>query len=310
MINRLIVIPCVVAGLAGAAAAEVASVDVEFDRWNYPFNASPGARTGGSTFGAIGNPAFDDRDAQILLGFRTSAIEAGRGASSYRIDAASVTLTTATHNAFVLDPSYDEAATYGDETSDPDAGRPVELFGIGFRNGYSSAGLGETGSGPPVLEESEVYGLPGPPAAESRNGFATDDEAGTGRDVSNSIRNGFDPSPWAIGNVVDLEPGQPVPMDAALTFDIDLNNPNAVRWLQQGLDEGQLYFAVTSLHESVQGSSEGIPAFHLGDSSGASLGQRAKLSIEYEIVPEPSSVVLLGLGLGLLIRPRHKRRRF
>jgi hypothetical protein len=309
MLNRLLIMTWALTSALAAASAAARDVPVDFDRWMYPFNASPGARTSGSTFGAVQNPAFDDLDAQILIGFDATAagIPEGAGAGNYRIAAARVELTTATDRAFVLDSTYDAWSTYVDESTD-DAGRPVELYGVGYRHGFTNAGLsGSTAEpGPPVFEEVEAFGAPGPPSPESRNAYASDYADGTARDVSNHVRQRFDPVPWALGSVEGLAPGDAVPIQATMHFDLDLTNSTVLQQLQQGLDQGKLFFAVASRHTSVQGSSEGIPSFHLGDATGASLGQRARLHLDYEIVPEPCAATLLAMAL--VLWPRRRRR--
>ena len=305
MLSRFLAMLFVVVALTGTGLADSAVIDVGFDRWMYPFNASPGDRPSGSTFGAVGIPDFDDRDAQIVIGFDTagSGIPSGIGTSNYVINSARVELTTATDEAFVLDPTYDAYTTYLEldlgGTPDEDEGRPVELYGMATRNGYVALEIGPTVAGPPIFNEADAFGLPGPPvpANGNRNALSTDDDAESGRDVSNNVRDGFDPSPWSVGDVSSLSAGQSVPVDTAMEFEIDLNNAQALDYLQEGLESGELFFGVSSMHRSVQGSSEGIPSFHLGTLNGDSLGQRAQLHLDYEIVPEPTALGLLAMGV-------------
>jgi hypothetical protein len=289
--------------------ADSLNVSVGFDRWMYPFNASAGTRVSATTFGAVQNPAFDDLDAQILLGFDTASagVPTAAGGGLYRITQATVRLTTATDGAFELDNTYDAFGTYLEEATDSDAGRPLELYGVGFRNGYASAGFGGTVAGPPVFEEAEGFGIPGPPAPQRRHAFASDYAGGQPRDVSNSVREGFDPVPWAIGDVPGLATGSSVPLDTAVVFQIDVHNPDVLAQLQAGLDAGGLFFAVGSRHRSTQGSSEGIPSFHFGGTDGVSIGPRASLQLDYEIVPEPSAAALFGLGVCLVSRSVRRR---
>lgn len=307
MLKQLLLTVVVAAmGVVGVPCrADSTVIDVSFDRWMYPFNASAGARPNGSTFGAVGVPDFDDRDAQILVGFDTSTMIPTGAGGNYEISSAKLRIFTASDEAIVLDSTYDAYTTYLDDSTDEDPGRPVELYGIGFRNGYFSANFGPTIPGPPGFEEADFFGIPGPPvpANQTRNVFATDGVEG--RDISNNVREGFDPSPWAIGNVAGLAAGDPVPQDAMMEFEVDLTNSEALAHLQAGLNDGSLFFAASSMHTSVQGSQAGIPLFHLGTLDGDSLGQRAQLEIDYAIVPEPASIGLLGfalLFLGLRLR--------
>jgi hypothetical protein len=183
----------------------------------------------------------------------------------------------------------------------------VELYGVGFRHGFTTAAISVAmpEPGPPVFEESELFGVPGPPRSESRNVYASDYAVGSARDVSNHVRQGFDPTPWAIGSVAGMMPGSAVPINATLEFEIDLTIPAVIEQLQAGLDQGSLFFSVASKHASVQGSSEGIPSFHLVDAAGGSVGQRAHLHLDYALVPEPSATTLLVLTM--LIWPPLRR---
>ena len=299
MPSRSIVTLYVISSLCNPCLAATVSVEAGFDRWMYPFNASAGARPSGSTFGAIGDAQFDDRDAQIIVGFDTAIadVPTGAGVANYQINAARVVLSSATENAFALDPTYDSYSTYLDQTTDADAGRPVELYGVGLRNGYVFADLGTATAGPPAFEETDPFGPPGPPVPANgiRNAYPTDESATAGRDVSNHVREVTEVTPWATGNVSNLAPGQLVPLDAQIEFELDLTKPDVVSYLQSSLDAGSVFFAVTSMHTSIQGSSDGIPSFHLGAVDGASLGQRPQLHLDYAVVPEPTGGVVLGV---------------
>lgn len=289
---------------AGCFADET-TISTTFDRWMYPFNVTSGIRATGSTFGAINNPAFDDHDAQILIGFDTAGgIPTGQSPANYDIQAITVSLTTAnpTDQSFELDSTYDALATYLDSTADNDAGRPVELYGVGTRNGFIGLSFVDGGAGPPFFEENESFGFPGPPRSEARHVFPSDYAEGTPRDISNSVRNSIETNPWAVGTVEGLDDGNAVPRDSALTFSLDVSNPDVMAYLQNGLNDGELFFSVVSMHSSVQGSSAGIPVFHLGDANRQSAGEIASMSIDYQIVPEPSSVFSVILAIGALVR--------
>src|SRR5688572_779872 len=204
--------------LPGSAQVFSATVDpVDFDRWMYPFNGTPGTRNLAPTFGAVSEaPDFDNRDGQVIVAVDTeeAGIPIGQGASNYNPLRIRV---RATHfeGAFSYDPTYAAWQTYLDpphpsHVADGDAGRPIELYGVGFRNGYvGPLVIGAiTAAGPPNFEENERYcegcGFMG---QAKRNIFALDpgvpDPEG---DVSNNVLRmspltgtGFNPSPWAIG---------------------------------------------------------------------------------------------------------------
>ncbi|MGP1310239.1 MAG: hypothetical protein ACTS27_08590 [Phycisphaerales bacterium] len=219
------------------------------DRWNYPFNPSPGTRTTASLFGTAGYTEFefDDRDALFLIGFDTAGqIPAGEDPERYRITSAVVTATIAFGDAFRYDPTDDSYRTHLDETDpefmpDADAGRPIELFGAAFRNGFTAATFLENSPHGPS------FGL------GVRNSYATDyvgfdpDAMTPPRDVGNNVKDRFDPAPFAIGITVDAAVGGLVPSEAVFTFTVDLSNPAAVAFLRDGLAQGRLRFQLSSL---------------------------------------------------------------
>ena len=85
--------------------------------------------------------------------------------------------------------------------------------------------------------------------------FAAD---AAGRDVSNNVDSlnsgidGFDPIPFAVGQAVRNEnaiaPGTEIIAGDEFVFDVDVSNPEILRYVQTGLAEGQLGFVVTSMH--------------------------------------------------------------
>ena len=289
--------------------ADSAVIPASFDRWNYPFNASPGSRLTGTTFGAVGIEDFDDHDAQILVGFDTA--DAGVPAQNIEITSLTVQLTTSTDQAFQLDPSYDAISTYIDPATDSDPGRPVELYGIGFRNGFFFPAFGPTIPGPIAFEEGEAYVFGNPVAESVRNAFMTDGvrtaEGGL-RDSSNNVEEGYDLAPWAVGSVSGLAAGDLVPVDSALTFEVDLSNPQVAAYVQSGIENGGLFFSVVSMHDSTLGSDIGIPSFYLGDPNLPDLDLPvAQLSLNYEVVPEPWAGYGLLTGVVMLAATRKRR---
>jgi len=284
---------------------ENATINATFDRWNYPFNASPGSRLTGSTFGAVGNPAFDDRDAQIILGFDMAAAGIPSGAE---VTAVSVQLTTSTDNAFEYDPTYDAIATYVDPTLDMDIGRPVELYGLGLRNGFVLPAFDPSTSEQGAFDEGEAFAFGNPAARGARNAFMSDYFDGP-RDISNNVADGIELLPWAVGTIEGLLPADAVPLNAVLSFDVDLSNPNVLGYVEDGLSSGGLFFTVSSMHSSAQGSSAGIPSFFLGDANLPDLELPvAQLQIAYQVVAEPaaSSATLFGIAAIVLVRRRRR----
>jgi hypothetical protein len=217
------------------------------DRWMYAFNENPGAKTTGRTFGAPLLDGFDDFDGQFIVGYETgSQIPIGQGPGSYLVESVKLVLTIANDNAFVYDPSYDALDTIEDDSLDSDDGRPAYLFGLSYRSGFSVETWVENSPyavDPPVVE----------PAQGHRTAYPTDLGGGEARDVSNYAKDGFEPVPWAVGTS-DLAPGDSVPMMTEFTFDLDLDNPLALAYVQESLDLGTLNFAIVAPHPAFGGS--------------------------------------------------------
>ena len=81
-VNRMRTIPALALGLALAQAAsgttdyDVTIDPVDFDRWMYPFNGTPGSRNAASTFSAIGSwptDNLDNKDATMIIAVDTAA---------------------------------------------------------------------------------------------------------------------------------------------------------------------------------------------------------------------------------------------
>ena len=333
----------VFAALVTAAAPAWSSVydvridPIPFDRWMYPFNGTPGTRNLAPTFGAVyADPdSFDNKDGTLILAVDTVAagIPAGQGASNYLPVKVRI---TATHfeGDFLYDPTYDAWQTYLDPSDpnyvpDTDPGRPIELYGVGLRNGYTTVRVGVVGpAGPPGFEEGERYceNSCGGLGQGIRNAFPWDPGAADPHgDVSNNVRrrppltgSGFDPFPWAIGiSTSGLHPGDPVPQgifDASpgetFEFDVDLGDPDVRTYVQQGLNAGVLAFTITSMHE-VQAEVGGMnPNFYTRESTDTAAIKPTMEIVTY--VPEPGFGAGLASGLGALAwlgRRRSRRSR-
>ena len=213
------------------------------DRWNYPFNGSPGSRLSASTFGAVELEGFDDRDAQLVIGFDTSGmVEAGLDAGEYDIISVRVTITNTNGDEFRYDPTYDGHTTYAflDESNDPDPGRPVTLWGVGYRNGYDASSWGEFTmfGGAPVIE----------PAQGARHAFACDfPSIGVARDISNNLKEEFDPMPMAVGQADSATPGAFVAAETDFVFDIQTCDGAFNAYIAAGVASGEVRFSVSSL---------------------------------------------------------------
>ncbi len=279
------------------------------DKWQYAFGGAGGTRTSASTFGAVGSDGFDDRDAQFYTGFDTGPIvPTGAGASNYVILSVTFTLsmgvTTNGDSPHVkFDGTYDEISTYGlngEQINGDDPGRPMELYGVAYRGEYSP--------GVPASNVSVAENSPFGPAGGvegSRYLYPTDFPGGTSlsgahRDVSNNVASGFNPSPFAIGQVAagDLTAGE-IDEDADIVFTLNLANSDVIRYLQLGLNEGRISFLTNSLHAASMGGPVEYPVFYTKENL---LGGRpGRLDMQVQIVPEPSTLTVLLLGFGVCV---------
>lgn len=250
----------------------------------YPFNATPGTRPVISVFGSEpGGTDFDSRDAQFLLGFSTgSQVEPGRGPGNYRIVAAQLTIECASDLVFAYDPTPDPWQTFlapanPSWQADSDAGQPIELFGCGFRNGWTALSYAENspfGAGNVML--------PG-----VRNAFAVGvDGQGNLVDVSNNPRQGFQPIPFAVGQVAGLQPGELVPLGARMSFNVNVANPAIHAYLSDSLNAGRVMLVVSSLTFVVQQGGN-FPAFFAKENPlvTAGLARAARLDLTVRLGP-------------------------
>lgn len=306
---RLVICPLAAFALLSSLGADAATItrSADFDRWMYPFNSSPGTRSTAPVFGAVGTELFDDFDGEFLVGFNTAAaglptsLPAGK---SLKVTSVQV---TATHSsgAFTYDPTFDSYASYlpggdPDAVADSDAGRPIELWGAGLRGGFTKFAFGPTVPGPTAFEEGDIFAFADPTQPKVRNAFAFDPLLG---DVSNPVSDRLlSASPWAVGTTVGVTPGSSVQQGtpglsagSTFTFDVDLSHPGVVNYLQQGIAQGGLYFTITSLAATTQGGSFN-PNFYTRDNFDPAAIEPS-LTVQYEIVPEPTALVIVICGL-------------
>ncbi|MCA9281622.1 MAG: hypothetical protein H6812_08335 [Phycisphaeraceae bacterium] len=281
-----------VVGMLGVAIGGVSAAPVvitrdapDLDRWMYPFNSSSvGTRPGASCFGALGQTelagfTFDERDAQVLVGFDLSA-DVPADLCRYRITQATVRIAVTTDGAFVYDPTIDARETYFGEAmlpggvADGDAGRPIEMFGVGYRNGFDAGSFVETSSFGPMI------------AWRVRNAFATDYASGVPRDVSNSLADGLSVTAFAVGTTTVVSPGAVVPANTDFRFDLDLMNPDVDAYLRDAISGGKLRLAIASMFPAESGGGGGpgtgaYPTFYMKENIFGA-GRRARLSLTIE----------------------------
>jgi hypothetical protein len=277
--------------IACATASHAERYDAMFDqpqldRWMYPFNSTPGTRSTFSVFGSDREvpTQFDARDGQILMAFDTAVtVPSGGGALGYVITRAEVTIQVSNNLVFQLDPTTDPWTCFLPSsdarfTPDADPGQPVELFGVGFRGGWTASSFQETTV---FMNPGQSFLSPG-----VRNAFAAQvDSQGVPTDVSNNPRQGFQAKAFATGTVAGLAPGALVPADSLMRFEIDVSDPGIQRYLAAGLDAGRLFLSASSL-TLVQQQAGAFPVFYARENALVALGfaQAPRLRIEVETV--------------------------
>lgn len=248
------------------------------DKHMYPFiNDIPpnDRRPSASVFGAYGaldnipDYDFDDRDGQFFLDFATSSlVAAGQGAANYQVTSLEIWVVVQNNESFFFDSSADSLSTYQNPATDSDPGRPIEIYGVGYRGGFSRESFNQDS---PFQTFGGVKNV--------RNAYAIDFGGdGNPRDVTNNVEEAFEPSPWAIaeapgsidfsGNFVSapVPSGASVPEGTVLRFRVNLADSKIRSYVQEGLNAGRLHLMVSSLYNATQQTSD-IPKFYTKDSS-------------------------------------------
>lgn len=231
------------------------------DLWNYPFNATPGRRTSASVFREIRENDGAYRYGNFVFAYDTGdLVETGLDPEAYEIISARVQLMTTGNFETPYDPTFDRAATHLPEehsefTPDTDPGRPVELFGTGFRNGIDLLAWTESTPYSPG-QESDVTAFPA---------LLNDQDELVDATLAADFSQPMDSIPLAVGTLTSIEPGEWIPEDTWMDFEIDLSRPTTVAYLQRGIASGRLAFTLTSLNGGGQGVRT-FPEFHTSDS--------------------------------------------
>jgi hypothetical protein len=303
------------------------------DTWFYTNAASPGDRSLGPTFlgGVVVNgsqqfaPLTHDDPSRLgapLFAFNTSPhIEAGHSAERYQINAVTFTATfTYDFDPKKLQYTHDPI-THQQILSEYVNGpvtrrRPMELYGVGFRAGYTGFEFAAPPAVPELLDEvTHPYSAPDGGyiaypivrEAASGGGFAN-------VDVMNSVTGGFSatapgnttaaftPTPWSIGRaylpqvnpndpLVEYAEGADLPDFTTFTFNVDLNATGVRSYIQDALSKGELGFFVSSLHSTgTMGTGGGYPRWLTKESAGfpynADPHELPRLMVDYSILPE------------------------
>lgn len=281
-------------GAGDSETLEISKDGPDGDRWMYPFNATPGTRQAASTFGYWSSldDAFDNRDGQMVITFDTDGDLAPGSASAWRVVSAKVTVQLS-NEGIRLDTTPDDWRNFveaGNEDFIPDAdpGQPIELFGTGYRGGYDAASWFETapfGQGDTTL-----------PGARFAHALGWRD--GSFVDVSNHVREGWNPVPFAVGVVDGLPDGQVIPIDSVFEFELDVQSPGVEAYVLEGLDVGTVAFTITSMTEvEVMGGT--FPLFYCRENIAVDFGiaSAATLDIVLEPAPAGNPCDLTGDGL-------------
>ena len=204
----------------------------------------------------------DSRLGQFMVGWDTTeVVPTIRPATHYLIRHCRVTITLNNGNQVIHDPTHDDYQTYFATNNpawlpDADAGRPVELFGVGFRNSDSATNFAQcstVGNGAPG--SNNVFAV-----SWSTNGLPEDIGNSVGKTNEASLP--FEAWPFSVAQTTDAAPGDAMPAGAQLAFDLNLDDTFLVGYVQRALQQGRLDFMVSSLHEvSGQFGSEPYPAF-------------------------------------------------
>jgi hypothetical protein len=239
--------------------------------------------------------------------FDTSTeIVTGYSPTRYAINSVTVTFTMqqATGGSILYDDTYDSnAELLADYLSgDIDAARPIELYGVGFQAGYTGFDLGGGDPDGELFSENEYPYSPGDASGVLVAYPLVVDTNGNHVDISNSMTGGysatapdntttpFDPVPWAIGKVAGLNNGDPVPANTTFSFDVDLQLPGVLEYVQESLAEGALGFYLSSLHfagDPHNGFTLPYPQWYLKEFPSQYGGIAPSLTIDYEIASSP-----------------------
>jgi hypothetical protein len=241
------------------------------DKWMYPFEfGTGGSRPVAPTFASF-DPRFDTRDAEFLVGWQTaSVIPTNAVPSRYVLRRVRLKLTvgrdlvnnaTGERVTFLYDPSFDSYKTHlapqdPSYQLDPDDGRPVEIFGVGFRNGFDAVGY----------TEDSPFGVVGAFTSNTisvgtRNSFAAVfNPKGELIDIANHVGQAnaawtqppFEARPWAVGLTDGVNSGESVPLGSTFRFDLDLSDPLIAGYLARSLASGRLSLMVSSLSPAKQ----------------------------------------------------------
>ncbi len=305
---------CLLLAVTGTLQAEpVKWNEPALDRWFHQGDTTPGLKTEMSTFTNYGvSSGFSQsRAGSFMLGFNTANEEVLLDPTKYQLNSVKFTIDFVDDGRQVLyDPTPDSLAAITSGMDDP--GSPIELYGVGYANGYERLGFGANNSLPPEFEESSPLWPNVPTLEQTFNVYPLgDDGSGNFGNVFNSpggegtfvldeddelqlvevVRDPWNTTPWAVGTVPGLGAEQVVPGGSVFTLEVDLHMPGVLEYFQQSLSTGQVGVFISSLHD-VSGFHNGgtgdFPAFYSKESLFVSFGiaSAPTLEIDYTALTE------------------------
>ena len=311
-----ILLPLAGLRIAPRAAAQTFTTETatwdapDLDRWLHQGQVTPGVKGELSSFTNFGvtSPDSQGRAGVAVFAFDTSDQVEQVAPERYRIDAVRFRATAVSKpgSSVPYDPTRDLLADIAAGTDD--AGKPVELYGVGFDNGYTKFGFGPNDAQGPEFEEASPQVTAG--AASVFNIFPLGDDGqgglgnvfnspgGEGQFVDGELvevtRDPWDPQPWAIGMVDGMSAGELLTGRPVFEFSIDLNVAGVLDYFQQTLSTGQVGVALSSLHDlsgfhDPSGESDDFPVFSAKEDIAVQFGvaDPAALEIDYTILPLP-----------------------
>lgn len=308
MKSRLFALLALALPIAHATAATVTFSTPALDKWLYA-NVSgeiSGQADAAPVFGYLGTDD-DDRLGSMLVAFNTSAnIPTGRGILSYQVTSVRLTLAVLSSDTFTYDGTHDVVQTYQAGGTDTDAGRPLEVFGVGLRSPYTELHAPVGGSTSSQYHENSPFGN------AQGQGYAyplASNLSGQLFDATDNVSDGLEALPFAVGQAA-LSPGDSVPADTPFTFTIDLTSPAVLAYVRTGLNAGMLGFIASSLLTAQgQGGPQTYPRLYTREGAVFAPEFAPKLEVEYVIVPEPRTSGLLIVGVALFAAGRGLRHR-
>ncbi len=213
------------------------------DVWVYTFGQGALATVAPTYAGDFSDP-FPDRFGTLFLTFDGDGLIPNPN-RPFRVKSFTLELSMLNSSSFdqnngvIYDPTYDPVETYINPALDQDPGRPMELYAVGYRNGFT-------------LDSWRAANFP-VTGTDGYNAVPVDFPPGmsAGRSVSNSVNDAIDTHPLAIGTTPNLigPPGgvQRVLDLARWSFTSQDLSSDEADYLSQELASGSLSFMLSSM---------------------------------------------------------------